>query len=79
MKYLSALEIFRLSTGIFPDRHDIAEILLIVALNTIKQTNKHIEQIYHAWEGYLRKIPVKKKRFFTFFISLEKHLKLSIS
>jgi len=22
--------------------------------------NKHYEQIYHVWEGYLQKIPVKR-------------------
>jgi hypothetical protein len=32
------------------DRHDIAEILLKVALNTIKQTNKHVQCIlYCLW------------------------------
>jgi len=27
----------------------------------IKYTENNIEQIYHVWEGYLRKIPVDRR------------------
>ena len=35
------------------DRHDITEILLKVALNTIKQTNKHCMGVNHCFYLYL--------------------------
>ena len=28
----------------------------------IQYKNGHNEQIYHAWEGYLRKIPVERRK-----------------
>jgi hypothetical protein len=39
--YTSPWSRFELTTSVETDRHDITEILLKVALNTIKQTNKH--------------------------------------
>jgi hypothetical protein len=57
------------------DRHDITEILLKVALNTIKQTNFPLSPqiFYRTWLWVIRLVSHTKQKLFT----LREHMKLT--